>query len=127
MKKKVLDVGQCDIDNWQISQMLKKHFDVQVERARTHRDAIAAMQQESFDLVLVNRINDADGSEGLDLVKQIRGESQYSETAVMIVSNFAEAQQAAVECGAAYGFGKSELNERQVLDRLGNALESTNP
>lgn len=122
MSKKVLDVGQCDIDNWQINQMLVNHFEADVSRAKTHQDALDAMSQGAFDLVLINRINDVDGSEGMELLRTIKQMPNAANTCVMIVSNFEETQKAAVEAGAAYGFGKAHLNETATLKNLASVL-----
>lgn len=123
MNKKVLDVGQCDIDNWQISQMLVNHFEADVSRAKTHQDALDAMSQGAFDLVLINRINDVDGSEGMELLRSIKQMPDAENTCVMIVSNFEETQKAAVEVGATFGFGKADLNEATTLEKLASVLK----
>jgi hypothetical protein len=42
----------------------------------------------------------------------------------MLVSNYADWQQKAVEMGAVYGFGKAELNRPETRTRLAAILEA---
>jgi CheY-like chemotaxis protein len=116
--KKVLDVGQCDLDNSSINDMLKKRFDVTVDRAHSSAEAIAAIQKQDYDLVLINRILDADGTPGIAVLRAIKNDTATSDKHVMMVSNYAEAQQEAVAAGAENGFGKSELNSASTIELL---------
>ena len=116
--KKVLDVGQCDLDNSLISDMLKKRFDVTVDRAHSSVEAIAAIQNQDYDLVLINRILDADGTPGIAVLRAIKNDTAIADKQVMLVSNYAEAQQEAVAAGAENGFGKSELNSAATIELL---------
>lgn len=122
MSKRILDVGQCDIDHWQISQMLTKHFDVEVVRAKTHADAMQEVSNGAFDLILVNRINDADHSEGLEFLQTVKQRPESESVPVMLVSNFDDAQNAAVEAGAIRGFGKSALADSATVEQLRSVL-----
>src|SRR5688572_5220575 len=101
--RRVLSVGQCDLDHGNISRELRGRYGCEVVRAHTADDALAQLKGGSFDLVLVNRIFDADGGSGLELVRQVRG------APVMLVSNFDDAQAQAVAAGAVPGFGKAAL------------------
>lgn len=110
MSKRVLDVGQCNPDHSTISSFLSTHFDeVEVVRAHLFSDAIEQLNSGSFDLVLVNRLLDKDHSEGAEIIKAMKADDQLASIPVMIVSNFPEAQTAAVELGAMQGFGKAAL------------------
>jgi two-component system chemotaxis response regulator CheY len=73
--------------------------------------------------VLINRKLDADSSDGLEILKQIRIGKTNAEVPVMLVSNYPEWQQKAVEMGASYGFGKAELNRPETRARLAEILE----
>ena len=42
MKRKVLDVGQCNADNYRINELLQKHFDAQVDRSHSLNEAVEA-------------------------------------------------------------------------------------
>jgi CheY-like chemotaxis protein len=85
--------------------------------------AIAVLEANSVDLVLINRKLDADGSDGLEILPRIRSGSKFS-VPVMLVSNYADWQQKAVELGAVYGFGKAELNRPETRARLAAILEA---
>ncbi|MFK7768993.1 MAG: response regulator [Mariniblastus sp.] len=109
--KKVLDVGQCNMDHTRISEVLNESFNVEVLRAHSNGEAIEMAKQDSFDLILINRLFDRDGSPGMDTLTQLKSDTNLSEVPVMVVSNFEDAQNAAVAAGAVPGFGKAALNE----------------
>jgi len=116
--KKGLDVGQCDLDNSLIKGMLENCFDVSVDRAKSSAEAIAAIQKQDYDLVLINRILDADGTPGIAVLRAIKDDAATAARNVMMVSNYAEAQQEAVAAGGENGFGKSELNSASTIELL---------
>ena len=118
MSKKVLSVGQCGFDHAAIARLLTQKFDLEVESAARATDALQSLREGDFSLVCVNRIFDADGSEGLDLLREIKADPELAGLPVMLVSNFSEAQQAAVAEGAIHGFGKAELASPSVQERL---------
>jgi two-component system chemotaxis response regulator CheY len=118
MPKRVLSVGQCGADHYGITQYLRQHFDARVTAADREDDALERLRAGGFHLALVNRRLDVDGSDGLRIVRAIKGDPELSETPVMLVSNYPEAQQQAVAAGAEYGFGKSEYGSAEVLERL---------
>lgn len=118
----VLDVGNCDPDHSAMRELLSRHFDVQVERVMFVKEALAALHEKAFDLVLVNREIFADGSPGLTLVQKMTADSRLRTTPVMMVSNFPEAQDAAVAAGAVRGFGKAALHREETLQRLAEFL-----
>ena len=118
MPKQVLDVGQCDLDHGNITTILEANFDVKVSRPHSRAEAIKMAASENYDLVLINRLFDRDGSEGMDVVSDLKANDQTSEMPVMIVSNYEDAQVAAVEAGAVRGFGKSALDSDATLEIL---------
>jgi two-component system chemotaxis response regulator CheY len=118
MAKRVLSVGQCGADNWSISRTLEKAFAVEVVPAATSREALDRLRQESFALVLVNRIFDVDGASGLDLIRHVKADNELAATPIILVSNYADAQQQAVAAGAAPGFGKAALGSPEMQNRL---------
>ena len=105
----ILDVGQCDPDHSQIRRMLHDAVGADVRRAHTIDDALSQAKTTVFDLILVNRILDRDGSEGLELVRRLKADEATSATPVMLVSNYADAQAAARAAGAVPGFGKNDV------------------
>ncbi|HEV3340487.1 MAG TPA: response regulator [Pirellulales bacterium] len=118
MPKRVLDVGQCGFDHGAIRRLVESQFAAQVVQAHRLDDAVELLKKEPFDLVLVNRQLDADCSDGLAVVRAIKADAALAGTPVMLVSNYADAQQAAVAAGAESGFGKSELNQPAAREKL---------
>jgi DNA-binding response OmpR family regulator len=120
-RARVLDVGNCDPDHGAIRAMLVNHFDVDVDRVMFVEEAQAQLARQSYDLVLVNRRIFADDSDGMALVRSMRADSA-DRTPAMVVSNFAEAQEAAVAAGAEPGFGKAALGRPETIERLARYL-----
>ena len=118
MKRKVLDVGQCNADNHSISALLQKHFDVEVDRSHSLDQAIESAASTAYDLILINRLLDADGSAGLDVLASLKSNPASADAPVMIVSNYQDAQDKAMENGAVEGFGKSALGSAETLAKL---------
>src|SRR4051812_28569362 len=121
--KRVLSVGQCGADHGSLARTIGRHFDANVVSADTAAEALALLRQQPFDLVLVNRILDADGSSGTSLIRQVKAEETLRPLPVMLVSNYEDAQREAVEAGALPGFGKAALGQPQTLGRLRNVLQ----
>lgn len=118
MTKSVLSVGQCGPDHGSLTRFLNQHFDVRIDTADVAADAMQRLEQQSYDLVLVNRKLDQDYSDGMEIIRAIRQDERFADQAVMLVTNFPEHQEAAVKEGAAYGFGKNEYSDSSVVDRL---------
>jgi two-component system chemotaxis response regulator CheY len=118
--KRVLSVGQCGADHGSISASLRRSFDVDVASADDAAEALRRLEAEKFDLVLVNRVFDLDGSPGVDFIRQVK--QANSPVPVMLVSNYPDAQQEAVKAGALPGFGKAALGEPATLSALRRAL-----
>lgn len=121
----ILDVGQCSLDHRTISAFFADRFKAKVTRAHGQRDAQQALMDSPFNLVLVNRLLDRDGSSGLELIRTLKQDPrpELSSVPVMLVSNHPEAQQAATEIGAEPGFGKAHLRSEETLARLKAVLE----
>ena len=114
--KRVLDVGNCAMDHGAIKDILTDHFDVQVLQANSHEEAISLLEgSTSVDLVLVNRICDYDGTEGLELIQQLTTNPTLANKPVMLITNIADQQQVATEFGAVPGFGKNDLHEEKTI------------
>lgn len=122
MQKKVLDVGNCNPDHGSLTRLLQSNFDVEVSRTHGMRDTLQLLQTEEFDLILVNRLMDHDGSSGLEIIKQIKADANTAETPVMMITNYPDHQESAISAGAISGFGKSELNETDTLKKLEQVL-----
>lgn len=114
MSKRILSVGQCSFDGPAIASRLKSAFDATVVHADTADDARDDAAAEPFDLILINRILDATGEDGVALLRELKTGSA-AETPIMLVSNYEDAQERAVRAGAQPGFGKNNLGETGML------------
>jgi len=121
MTKRVLDVGNCGPDFASIRRFLTSRFDCQVDQAHGPKDAFDLLRQSNYALVLVNRILDRDYSDGIEIIKAIKADDELQNVPVMLITNYAEHQDAAVAIGAVRGFGKLELNAK-TAERLNTIL-----
>jgi len=107
----------------------REQLDAQVDNADTCHDALTCLSRNGapgYDVVLVNRVLAADGSSGLEVIRQIV-ELGKSAPPVMLVSDLPDAQDLAVGLGAIPGFGKSELGEPSTFDRVRQAAHGLDP
>jgi CheY-like chemotaxis protein len=118
MAKRVLSVGQCVPDEALVRWFLRQHFDCQVVAAEGLEDALAQLRRGPIDLVLVNRKLDSDYSDGIDVIRRLKADPKTADMPVMMVTDYANHQDEAVAAGALRGFGKSELDDSQTLERL---------
>ena len=116
MGVRILDVGQCGFDHVAISGFLQHIVSADVDAAGTAAETETLLQQNEYNLVLVNRILDRDGSSGIDLIKHLRQIPNCPP--LMLVSNLPDAQAKAVAAGALQGFGKSTIHLPQVAEHL---------
>jgi len=116
--KRVLDVGNCAPDFQAISRFLTANFDCQVDQAHGPDDTLAELRNGDYALVLINRKLDRDYSDGLEILKQLKADDQLQSVPVMLITNLAEHQDAAVAVGAERGFGKLEFEKAETLERL---------
>jgi two-component system, chemotaxis family, chemotaxis protein CheY len=117
-RKRVLSIGQCGPDHYSIAWTLRGHFDAEVVPASKADEAFELLKKGPFDLILVNRILDADRSSGLEIVKRLKESPTHASTPVMLVSNLPEAQQQATSLGAIPGFGKDLLADDSLAEVL---------
>src|SRR5436309_675881 len=116
--KRVLSVGQCGADHGSLTRMLRQHFGATVVAADSTEEALTALHDEPFDLVLVNRVLDLDGSCGMTLIQQMKADAALRQLPVMLVSNYEDSQREAIQAGAERGFGKGALGHPQTIERL---------
>jgi CheY-like chemotaxis protein len=116
--KRVLSLGQCLADHGAIGHVLRNHFGAEFVGVDTATEALTRLQQEAFDLILVNRILDADGSLGVEVIRRLKDNMRLAEIPVMLVSNYADAQEEAEQAGAVRGFGKAALGQPPMMERL---------
>jgi CheY-like chemotaxis protein len=116
--KRVLSVGQCWADHGSISRTLKEEFGAEVVPAEGADAALEELRQGDFALVLVNRVFDADGGPGMDLIRRLKSDPERGSVPVMLVSNYDDAQEEAEAAGALPGFGKAALGRPHMLERV---------
>jgi two-component system, chemotaxis family, chemotaxis protein CheY len=117
-RKRVLSIGQCGPDHYSIAWTLRSEFGAEVVPAQDAAEAEMLLAKGEFVLVLVNRVLDSDRSSGMEIVKKLRESPTQSRIPVMLVSNYPDAHQQAVAHGALPGFGKAELGDADVIERL---------
>ena len=122
MTKRILLAGHCGPDCSHLQIVVHKALPgAQVARA-DDRESLDAAVAAGADLVLLNRQRGHGFGDALavDLIRELR--PLYPQTVWMVVSNYAEAQDAAVAAGAARGFGKRELGSQRTAQLLREAV-----
>ncbi len=122
--KRILDVGNCAPDHAAITQFFTQHFECEVVQVDRADDALTALRGGEFDLVVVNRKLDVDYSDGIEVIQQIKADPSNQSVPVMLITNFAEHQDAAEAIGAVRGFGKLEYDKPETLERVRAALDA---
>ena len=100
MTRYILDVGNCQPDHWALARFMTGHFNCQVVQAHRLDDALAELKSRRYDLVLVNRKLDRVYSDGIDVIREIKADAALAGVPCMLITNFPEHQNAAVEIGA---------------------------
>ncbi|MCH9654081.1 MAG: hypothetical protein K0U86_18990 [Planctomycetes bacterium] len=118
MTKRVLSVGQCVPDTNSLVRFLTSNFNVEIDQSDVEVDTFEKMKKQSYDLVMINRKLDADYSDGIELIQKIKESSEVKSSRLMLVSNYPEYQQEAVQAGAEYGIGKNEYQNPETVEKL---------
>jgi DNA-binding NtrC family response regulator len=117
----ILLVGHCGPDSASLERFITDTLEgAEVSRADTADDGKQMLADQSFDLVLVNRVIPMTDELGQDWIGRMH--ETYSDTPFMLVSNHEDAQQEAEANGAVPGFGKRDLNTEEAAQKLKNAL-----
>jgi len=123
MTKRVIDVGNCAPDHAAIRRQIESTFDAKVLEADDLAGALARLEEQPADLILVNRKLDLDYSDGMAIVRHLKADSRWSSIPIMLISNYPEYQSEAVAAGAVPGFGKQELRTSETREKLEKYLE----
>ena len=118
----VLDVGNCTPDHAAIKRLVEENFDCQVVQAHGREDALRLLAERKYALALINRKLDHDYSDGVEVLRAIKADSNVADVPVMLVTNFPEHQEAAITLGAERGFGKLEFEKPETIERLATFL-----
>lgn len=115
---RILSVGQCGYDHRNLTRHLAGRLNAEIIPADTFDEAFEELRAGRFDLLLVNRVTDADETVGLDLIRSLKADPSLASIPTMLVSDHSKAQAEAVSLGALPGFGKSAINHPKTLDQL---------
>lgn len=122
MPKTIALVGHCGPDSSFLRMVVSRaDRDIRVVAADDDAD-LKRILDDGVDLLLFNRQLDYgfDEVEGVALIAKIR--AHYPQVKTMLVSNYPDAQKAAVAAGALPGFGKRELTSPRVGQLIREAL-----
>ena len=122
--KRIALVGHCGPDSSYLRLTVGravKGSSVLMADDDTHLQKIIA---DGVDLLLLNRVLDYGfaADMGADLIAQLK--ASHPNLKMMLVSNYEDAQAAAVKAGALPGFGKRELGSSKVAEMIRGAVES---
>jgi CheY-like chemotaxis protein len=122
MSKRVLSIGNCGFDNSSLRNLVGD-FGAELTAAADWSDAAAMLRKGNYQLVIVNRKLDADGSDGLDIIREMKESPEFQAVPVMLLTNYPEYQAKAIAAGAVPGFGKSQLHSRETQALLATHLQ----
>jgi CheY-like chemotaxis protein len=114
MTKTLVDCGNCGPDFQAIRAMVEREFGARVLQSHGLDDTLAILRENQIDLVTINRKLDQDYSDGLEVAKAIKADAEVSRVPVMLVTNYAEHQEAAIAVGCVRGFGKLALGSPET-------------
>lgn len=126
MPPRVLCVGNCGFDQAALARLIEDQLGAQVQAVNDRAEALRQLSTDSFDLVLVNRVFDADAGDGLELIRHLKSDPTLRSLPVMLLSNYPQYQAVAVAAGAHQGFGKAEMGSPVAPARLRAALSNAN-
>ena len=128
MTRTLLDCGNCGPDFGSIRRMAEGDFGATVLQSHGLSDTLETLRKHQVDLVTINRKLDQDYSDGLEVAKAIKSDPDVGSVAVMLVTNYEEHQQTAMDAGCVRGFGKLSIGSaetRAILEPyLGPSVES---
>jgi len=110
------------MDHGSISRLIASSFAAQIDAADDLTETLERLRAAQYDLVLINRQLDLDGSDGLEIIRTMKADEELAAIPVMLVTNYPEYQARAVADGAEPGFGKNELSSPATKEKLGRFL-----
>jgi hypothetical protein len=123
MPTRILLVGHCGVDGPRLQSELVSCFDsADVQRVNSDADLKRACDQ-GADLLLINREPLGFSPRlGVDLIQELH--SQYPDQKLMLVSDYADAQEEAQGAGAIPGIGKGDIGSSKFEETIRRALEA---
>ncbi len=116
----VVLVGHCGPDEWMLRSAISRALP-DIELHTVNDQAGLGLHQNPNSLLLINRKLDGDFS--VALAADMIPDAVASGARVMLISNFDDAQDAAVSAGAYRGFGKSDVNATATADLLRTVVQ----
>ncbi len=120
MVLRVLSVGSCSSDDARLARVVAAETGSAFQAAFDPDEALEKIAKEDYSLILVNRVIDGDGSSGVDFIARARASGVS--VPLMLISDHADAQAAAVANGALPGFGKRGLFSPETGKLLKEAI-----
>ena len=122
MSKKVVLVGHCGPDSSYLRMAVASADRSLKVFMADDADELNSMLAAGVDLLLLNRELGwgFEESEGVEVIRQLR--ARFPQVKMMLVSNYPEAQAAAVAVGGVPGFGKREIGSPRVVEVIRSAL-----
>ena len=120
--KNVLVIGHCNMDHPRIASLVEKNFDAKATRVEILDETIDYLEKSDYNLAIINRIGAFDQESGIELIKKIKDDGRFS-THLMLVTNYQDQMDLAVQNGGVPGFGKNGLSNKKTVELLRNYLE----
>lgn len=108
-EKRVLLVGHCGLDTPRIEAVLREAGATHVDGVQSVDEALAAAGRTAYRLIVGNRVIGFDQEGGLHLTQALKEEETTREIPVLVLSAFAQTQDAVEAAGGERGFGKDEM------------------
>lgn len=118
MTKILLDCGNCGPDFNSIRRMVTANFNASVIQSHGTEDTLKMLRNRKIDLVTVNRKLDRDYTDGMEVIKAIKADPEVGSVPVMLVTNYDEHQEAAMDAGCVRGFGKLAIADPSTKELL---------
>jgi hypothetical protein len=122
--ERIVLVGHCGADESMLRSAIERAVGpIPIERAND--EGTLQTKADASSLMLVNRVLDGwfTSASGVALIQRLTQEHPgEAGPRLMLVSNYPEAQQQAMEAGALPGFGKSEQGSTQTAQLLREAV-----
>ncbi len=120
---RVIDVGNCGFDHGSLTNLIHHHFKMPCVSVADGAELERELQRDDVSLIIVNRVFDSDGGDGVALIEQLKANPDTAAIPVMLLSNYPDAQEKAVALGALPGFGKSSLKSEATRELLAGVLQ----
>lgn len=116
-------VGHCGPDAYMLRSAVKYAVAGSDVQMLNDHEAVDRALKAGASLLLINRVLDGgfDDEQGVELVRQLS--ESHPGVKTMLVSNYTDAQSAAVAAGALEGFGKSEIGSAKMKQRLADVFK----